>query len=274
MTSSPTPQVLCLGDVHGNASSLAAALERAGADPATGRLPAGLSVVQVGDLLHRGDDVEAVVALVDRFLQRHPDRWVQLAGNHELRLFGDQHLDHLPPPSATATATVRRWADDGRLHLAAAVTTDTRRWLVTHAGLTPPLWSGTLSGEADPAAAAAHLNALWQAASPTVRAAGIGVGRSGVVAGPLWADTVVELVVAWHRHGRAPFGQLHGHGSPWDAARGGRRPWVPADVAVEHVCPHIDGVRVTAGGQPLWSLDGGGHRPVAAVTLPGRLTCP
>lgn len=40
-------------------------------------------ICQVGDLIHKGPDSSAVVALVDQIIDSNPGRWVQLLGNHE-----------------------------------------------------------------------------------------------------------------------------------------------------------------------------------------------
>ena len=72
-----------VGDIGGHVDELHRELGRLGADPQTGRLPDDLTVVQVGDLVHRGPDSERVIALVDRYLREQPGQWVQLLGNHE-----------------------------------------------------------------------------------------------------------------------------------------------------------------------------------------------
>lgn len=75
--------VAVIGDVAGHADELATALVSLGADPLTLGLPAGLTVVQVGDLVHRGPDSSGVLDIVERVLQAQPEQWVQLVGNHE-----------------------------------------------------------------------------------------------------------------------------------------------------------------------------------------------
>ena len=77
------PRVAVIGDVGGHLAALRFELFRLGADPHTGTLPPGLTVVQVGDLVHRGPDSEGVVALVDRYLREQPGQWIQIVGNHE-----------------------------------------------------------------------------------------------------------------------------------------------------------------------------------------------
>lgn len=73
-----------LGDVGGHLAALRAELTRLGVpDGGDGPIPADLTVVQVGDLVHRGPESDAVVALVDRHLSATPRRWLQVVGNHE-----------------------------------------------------------------------------------------------------------------------------------------------------------------------------------------------
>src|SRR5215470_18849911 len=95
-------RVAVIGDVGGHADQLREALARLGTDgdeprlpggaqaePGFGgaehppRLPEGLTVIQVGDLVDRGPDSTGVLDLVGRYLEEQPDQWIQLAGNHE-----------------------------------------------------------------------------------------------------------------------------------------------------------------------------------------------
>ena len=62
-----------IGDVGGHLAELRRELVRLGADPETGELPADLTIVQVGDLVHRGPGLAGVVGLVDRHLRADPD---------------------------------------------------------------------------------------------------------------------------------------------------------------------------------------------------------
>jgi len=52
------------GDIQGHAGPYAVALRALGVDVATGTVPDGLVVVQVGDLIHKGPESEATVELV------------------------------------------------------------------------------------------------------------------------------------------------------------------------------------------------------------------
>ncbi|AKF03682.1 metallophosphoesterase [Sandaracinus amylolyticus] len=82
------PRLVAIGDVHGDVDALRSALRAAGAIDDADRWSGGaLWIVQVGDLLDRGDTEDEVLALVSR-LEREADaaggRFVALHGNHEL----------------------------------------------------------------------------------------------------------------------------------------------------------------------------------------------
>ncbi|UJR83841.1 shewanella-like protein phosphatase [Sandaracinus amylolyticus] len=82
------PRLVAIGDVHGDVDALRSALRAAGAIDEQGRWSGGaLWIVQVGDLLDRGDTEDEVLALVSR-LEREAEaaggRFVALHGNHEL----------------------------------------------------------------------------------------------------------------------------------------------------------------------------------------------
>ena len=79
----PEGRVALFGDVGGQAVELRSALVRLGADPETLALPADLTVVQVGDLIHRGPDSPGAVDIARTVMTAQPKQWVQLVGNHE-----------------------------------------------------------------------------------------------------------------------------------------------------------------------------------------------
>jgi hypothetical protein len=89
---SPEPRVpehiVAIGDLHGDLGAARAALRLAGAIDAQDRWTGGrLVVVQTGDILDRGDDEEAIMALFRRLEQEARSAGGQiylLNGNHEL----------------------------------------------------------------------------------------------------------------------------------------------------------------------------------------------
>lgn len=217
-TDGTTRRVAVVGDVGGHASALEAELVRLGADPVTGALPDDLTVVQVGDLVHRGPDSARVVGLVDRYLCRQPQQWVQLVGNHEAQYLREPAFvwpERLDPASV---ATLRRWWSGGQLRVAAAFTDVAGRGhLVTHAGVTAEFWRDVLRAPATAEAAAAALNALpGDDENALFRAGRLLHGRRDVgPVGPLWACASSELVPSWLSL-ELPFSQVHGHSSLYD----------------------------------------------------------
>ena len=116
-------RVAVIGDVGGHPRHLREALMALGATGGNLRLPADLTVIQVGDLVDRGPDSTGVLDLVDAYLRDQPEQWIQLVGNHE-----SQYL-----PGGTAfwrqrltehdAGRLRRWWGEERMQVAAAVRT-------------------------------------------------------------------------------------------------------------------------------------------------------
>ncbi len=220
----PRRRVAVIGDVGGHGQALREELVRLGADPDTGTLPADLTVIQVGDLVHRGPDSAGVVGLVDHFLARRPDQWIQLVGNHEAQYLRDPAFAWGERLDTGTVATLRRWWGEGRLRVAAAITGDREDYLVTHAGLTAALWRVDLGAPATAARAAAALNGLAGVRDDVLFRGGqmLSGRRPALRAGPLWASARGELVASWLGV-PLPFSQIHGHSSVFDgrAPRGG-----------------------------------------------------
>ena len=238
-----------IGDIGGHQAELAQVLTGLGADPEAGMLPDDLTVVQVGDLIHRGPDSAGVIALVENMMAHQPDRWVQLVGNHEAqyltrrpRFAWDEQLDPAP------AAILRRWWHSGRMRLAAAVTGPAGDWLVTHAGLTRGFWAGVLGRPPTAAAAAKALNRLIDTDDTAVmfRGGRMIEGRVNPAAGPIWADAADEVAASWLTVPvELPFSQIHGHSGlfDWQAERW-RAPAAMAalsriDPAARHVTVRI-----------------------------------
>ena len=212
-----------IGDVGGHLAALRFELFRLGADPHTGALPPGLTVVQVGDLVHRGPDSEGVVALVDRYLREQPGQWIQIVGNHEAFYLTEPMFHWRERIAEPTAATLMRWWSDGSMRAAAALPTVAGDYLVTHAGLTAGFWRSVIGWPAAAADAAAALNELIGNRDSTLFRAGMMLGhRVSGSAGPVWADASSELVPSWFQT-RMPFGQVHGHSSIVDWSTGALR---------------------------------------------------
>jgi hypothetical protein len=217
-------RVAVIGDISGHLDELRTELRRLGADGATGRLPADLTVVQVGDLIHRGPASDAVIALVDDYLTHQPTQWVQLVGNHEAHYLRDPVFHWPDRISARSRDTLRRWWAGGQMRVATWVRDDSRddteSFLITHAGVTAGFWRTALSVTSSVEQAAMTINSLIGANDGALFRAGAmlhGRRRARSV-GPVWAATATELLPSWLAT-RLPFSQIHGHDSIFDWQR-------------------------------------------------------
>lgn len=252
-----TVPVAVIGDLGGHATELVGALRRLGVDMADPVLPADLTVVQVGDLIGPGPDNDLVLELVDHLLGA--GRWIQLVGHQEAALLGGPPAVDGPTLDRTAVERIRGWWDDGRLRPAIAVEpADHAAVLITHAGLTQGLWNelrrpSTAHLAADVLVAAAHDR-------PEIFfRAGHGLGRpKSMAAGPVWASCAEELYPSLGTGAQVgkpvPFGQIHGHSTPYDWTRGlwraGERERLGLRADRERRI-----VVGTVGGQPMAAVD-------------------
>jgi hypothetical protein len=282
-------QIAVIGDVGGHREALHAELVRLGMNPGTFELPDDLTVVQVGDLIHKGPDSDGVVAMVDELMKVNGSRWVQLLGNHESL--------HVTPPtfgwnetlSDETILTLQRWWADGSMQLAASFDVEgaeVRRAggvrevigaggvLVTHAGLTHGCWK-MLGITSDVHAVAERINNERYNTSSCVWNTGRMLeGWVNSRAGVVWAEAGVELVQGWLDSEESPgFHQVHGHSTMywWHNNR-----WVPADlgrslgdrVKLDPLKRHS---RAELHGQVVWGVDPAHSRDVApsweALTL-------
>lgn len=258
--------LLVVGDVAGHLTALDEVLAPFDVSVSESEVPAGTVVVQVGDLVGRSDESASLIACVDRLRDRTPERWVQLAGNHELHHLGGHQFQgtcELPDDSVT---TMRAWLDEGWMRVAVALDAGDSAVLVSHAGLTRGLWAELgAPREANDAVAAIEGLRLEPAGWDVINRPGrmLNLGRfpiTAATAGPIWAEASVELLPAWIDHGDLSFDQVHGHSSAYDWFRGRLR---NADVAAHcdidrerrHVVARV-GARTITGIDPSLGRDG------------------
>lgn len=243
-------RIAVIGDVGGHAESLSSELTRLGAH-ADGSLPEDLTVIQVGDLIHRGPCSAEVVDIVDRYLTTQPTQWIQLIGNHEAH--------YLKPPvfawpeslSRHHIRIINRWWRNGTATVAAAVEASYESLLITHAGITAEFWASVLGGPPTAAEAALRINDLAKAGVENIFRAGAMLhGTSAPDAGPLWADTMTELLPGWADR-QMPFSQIHGHNTltPWrgddsTVPPAGIEALVTIDADAKHESVHLAGGRL------------------------------
>ena len=212
-------RIAVIGDVHGHADELMDKLVRLGMDPDTLVLPEDLTVIQVGDLIHRGLQSSEVLRIVDTIMHRQEDQWIQLMGNHEAQ-YVHQKLFEWNEELPTEDADIlRRWVAEGRMRAAAATVTPAgNEALITHAGLVYDVWKIVLGKPRTAKEAAARVNAGTTHLTPWLWAPGEMLqGTPNPLAGPIWASATSEVYPSWMNAEAmsvpAPFSQVHGHSS-------------------------------------------------------------
>lgn len=247
-------RVAVFGDVGGQLDEFSQQLRDLGADPETGSLPEDLTVVQLGDLIHRGPDSAGVVDLVGRFLHTSRGQWVQLAGNHEeLYLFRPPRFrwpEQLPEDQSHRLLS---WWRRHLMVVAAAIDTgDGPGTLVCHGGLTEGYWRTMIGSPPTAVEAADRLNRMAAVFKRPVFRAGAMLGNPiDFTAGPVWAEEGTELLPSWLQWENLPFDQIHGHSTVWDWRHGrvngdpALADRIHADTTVRHVTTAINGHRIT-----------------------------
>lgn len=249
--------VAVFGDLSGHLPPFEDALKRLGVDPRTATMPEDLVVVQVGDLVHRGPDGDAIVGLVDRMIEANPHCWVQLLGNHETQHIDGPGYGECNCSLETADA-IRRWARDGTARLAVGYWTDCYGpVLITHAGLTRDTWIN-LGSPKEVHDAAVRINQQFV----DDRGAALAPGRmlegfrgTGLPPGVVWAAAGGELYASWSDR-RPPFGQVHGHSSAynWDTGKFTHDTpvRVPSGATLDAEKRHL---QFSIAKRPFWGID-------------------
>lgn len=256
----PSSLLFLIGDIHGHLDAFEAALAAAGVDLASGRVPAGTVVVQLGDLVHGGPEGDGCVALADRLLAANPDgRYQQLVGNHDAHYLGGPDVSGRAvyrPVSDETHRTLQRWWQEGAARLALAFATrELGPLLVSHGGLCAGLWH-ELGAPADPEQAAAQIEALRSEPAVAFRPGWLMTGTVDHAAGVTGPRSGSELAASWLREGALPFAQVHGHEGVWWWPDDRFHDDVPAQVqALSTVDPQLRSSWVTLGGRRLQSID-------------------
>jgi len=264
-----------IGDVGGHADTLVEALTDLGWEEASASLPAGLTIVQVGDLVHRGPDSHQVVQTVDRTMRRNPGRWIQLMGNHEAQYVIEKSFLWEEELDTETIAILTSWWSDGALQLAHHVPGGEQGLLVTHAGLTAGCWRH-LEKPKNARQAAEVINQAGRTGEPSVFEPGLMLtGRRNTSAGVLWAEDGEELLMGWIATGEAvPFDQIHGHSNAYNWSSGRFRSNLVRSALEGRL--HIDRSRrhmeTLVGGRKFTGVDPGHGRQPATRWSPLVIT--
>lgn len=225
--------VSIIGDIGGHLGVFERALVDAGVDVPRALVPDSVTIVQVGDLVHKGPHSDQVVELADRLIRNNPGRYIQLLGNHEAHYLGGPNVTGrkgVVEVSDRTSRTLRRWSTSQSAALATAVTTvEHGEVLITHSGLTAGLWRD-LGSPLSPHAAAAQINALMSDPDEAFRPGWLMTGTVDHHAGVTCSRTGAELAASWIARGDMPFTQIHGHEGVWWWPSSSWHDDVPAEV--------------------------------------------
>ena len=81
-----------------------------------------------------------MIDLVDQYVMKQPDQWIQLVGNHEAQYLRAPAFEWPETIDRAAAGTLRRWWAEGHMVAAVSVSTHDECFLITHAGLTSGFW--------------------------------------------------------------------------------------------------------------------------------------
>lgn len=216
------------GDSGGHKVPLQRSLTDLGADLDTFTLPDDITIIHLGDLIHKGPHSSLLLQMVDGFIQNNPGQWVQLLGNHEF-----QHLNGPSFWRCNCTEEDKRilqkWWETGEakvsfgldnitppnLEISARpkLVTPSETWLFTHAGLSFDWWeiAGFESSAVD---ISQKLNSLSvkQVTTPGELLYGPSSKYAYDPPGPVWAIGNTEVFLSWQKSREKPtFNQVYGH---------------------------------------------------------------
>jgi hypothetical protein len=205
-----------VGDIGGQIGVFHEVITSLGGDIKTGKLPAGLRVIQVGDIIRVNPSPEldslACAQFADKLIEANDGNYIQLLGNHETPLLGGIfHPEWHETDLDACVPIIESWWDDRKAHLSALLmapgATDT---LVTHAGLTKGYMERI--GATSAIDAARILNGYVGNVSlgGIERPGGLVTGVQDKSSDIFWALVGSELHESWWEEG-AGFNQVHGH---------------------------------------------------------------
>jgi hypothetical protein len=212
------------GDTGGHGKQLFTSLKTLGVDLKNFIIPDNLTIIHLGDLIHKGPNSKAILDTVDKLITNNPGKWRQILGNHEFnhipgapifwRCDCDEEdiailqkwyreglatptfgLDNIVPPNLEVTAKPKLVAANSS-------------WFFSHGGLTFYWWEAM--GSPNSAVQAAELFNELDVREVTLPGAMLGMPQ--FKAGPVWAIGNDEVWNSWKGNNEIPpFSQMHGH---------------------------------------------------------------
>lgn len=234
------------GDTGGHAKQLFASLRSLGVNLDDFSIPEDLTIIHLGDLIHKGPSSSHLLEVVDALIRNpaNQNRWVQILGNHEF-----QHIHGAPyfwkcdcengdllilnkwfrEGLATATFGLDNIAKpDLEISARKTMSPSTSSFLFSHAGLSYHWWK-KIGRPLTAIEASEKLNSL---SVKEITLPGQMLGLVGYQPGPVWAIGNSEVFNSWvDSDETSPFSQVHGHttsfrwnqGVWWDKSKNFKR---------------------------------------------------
>lgn len=219
------PTYALFGDVGGHYLPFVSGLQALGVSlgnsPADFSIPKNLTVIQVGDLVHKGPHSDALIALADNMMKANnsnPDRgtWVQLIGNHESMYIPGARVFWEFECSKESILTINRWWKEKQAKLHFVIPQNSGKpFMVTHAGVGSYVYKATQRKRKGIEAFSEHIESLQPGRMMEASFAGAMLyGKVSPYAGLFWAESTREVYATWHEE-ESPFHQVHGHCPPY-----------------------------------------------------------
>ena len=232
-------------DIGGHINVFHNMLKHVGVDLTTLLIPEGMIIVQLGDLVHKGEESLDCVQLAYELKQKNGDKYIQVLGNHEAHYLGGSDLTGragVKHVGVEAVALLTHMWSEGLMQAAYTASTVDGDVLFTHGGLTYSTW--VKSGAGNAFETANRLNSAGRRVTEILgtdiisgqgrpakndedAAAGHGDAHldfellfkegkllTGIVVpdvGIIHPRTGSELAHSWLQQEPMPFNQIHGH---------------------------------------------------------------
>lgn len=212
------------GDTGGHAKQLFASLKQLGVDLDNFVIPENLTIIHLGDLIHKGPSSKLLLNVIDKLIINNPGRWKQILGNHEFNHIPGAPIFWRCDCDNEDVAILRKWSDERlaratfgldnvippNLEVSAkpSFVAANSSWLFSHGGLTFYWWEAIGS----PLSAVETSKLLNELSVQEITLPGAMLGMPQFKAGPVWAIGNDEVWNSWKFNQKVPpFSQVHGH---------------------------------------------------------------